>query len=123
MSRSFAVAVLMCLLSVPAFSDESNWDNLKRLEAGDKIRVIEVDRAAVAGRFVGFTEGGLTLRVAKHDLLIPRDRVYRVTTGGRGRNALIGLALGAAAGVVLGVASPELGQGTASKGHAWMVAK
>ncbi len=36
--------------------------------------------------------------------------------GHRGRNALIGLGLGAAAGTIIGVASPELGTGTCASG-------
>ncbi len=117
MRNAFAIAVLMCLLSWPAFSQQRSWHSLSQLKAGNKIHVVETNLKAVDGKFVRVTETDLTVRVDKQEVVIPRDQVYRVSRrGGRGRNALIGLAIGAGAGVIVGVASPELGTGKCAQG-------
>ncbi len=117
MRNAFAITILMCLLSWPAFSQQGNWDSLSQLKAGNKIHVVETNLKAVDGKFVRITDTDLTVRVDKQEVVIPRDQVYRVSRrGGRGRNALIGLAIGAGAGVIVGVASPELGTGKCAQG-------
>ncbi len=107
MRSSFAVAVLMALLSIPAWSQEANWDNLSRLKAGNKIHVVETNLKVVEGKFVRFSDADLTVEVNKQEVVIPRNQVYRVSSKGRGRNAIIGLLVGAGAGIGIGAAVLE----------------
>ena len=99
-------------------SQESQWQNLAQIRSGAKVQVIEQSLKSAAGRFVRFSTTDLTLKVGNKELVVPKDEVYRVTVNGknRKRNMLIGLAAGAAMGVIVGVASPELGTGTCSQG-------
>lgn len=113
MRNALAVAVLMCLLSIPALSQEANWDNLRQLKAGNKIQVVETNLKVVEGKFVRFTEADLTLQVDKQEVVIPKDQVYRVSHKGRGRNALIGLLAGSGAGLAIGAAVMERESGYA----------
>ena len=77
------------------------------------------DAKSFEGRFQGVSENALVLRLAAGEQTLMRQDVLRVSTkdkSRRGRNALIGLAIGLGAGVVIGVASPELGQGKCAQG-------
>ena len=121
-SLKWVVAVLLLLMvqgSGLAQSSQNNWDNLKQLAPGEQIRIVLNDAKSYSGQFQSVSDDGIVLRVGKDSQTFERKNVLRVSTRGnthRGRNALIGLAVGAGAGVVVGVASPELGQGKCAQG-------
>lgn len=98
-------------------AQELQWQSLGQISAGTKVQVVERSLKSTSGKFVGVSETDLTLRVDKQEVVIPRDRVYRVSINGknRKRNVLIGLAIGAAAGVGVGVAANRV------VGETWLV--
>jgi hypothetical protein len=100
-------------------STQANWENLKQLASGQQIRVVLNDAKAYTGQLHSVSDQGLVIRTGGGDQTFERQNILRVSAQGkshRGRNALIGLAVGAGAGVVVGVASPELGQGKCAQG-------
>jgi hypothetical protein len=117
------IETLLLLLLVPglslAQSSQNNWDNLKQLAPGEQIRIVLNDAKSYSGQFQSVSDDGIVLRLGKDTQTFERQTVLRVSTRGnshRGRNALIGLAVGAGAGVIVAVASPELGQGKCAQG-------
>ena len=102
-----------------AKSPQANWDNLKGLATGDDIRLVLNDTKSYKAKFQSVSDETIAVRLVTGEQTFPRESVLRVSTKGkshRGRNALIGLAVGAGAGVIVGVASPELGQGKCAQG-------
>jgi hypothetical protein len=101
---------------------QDSWDNLKRLRAGQKIEVVNTDMKSVKGSFVSYAEDGISLQTDKGPLTIERARVMRISLrehSKRARNALIGAAVGAGAGLALGAAGDrgihETGEGNFAK--------
>ncbi len=110
---------IVALHAEEAKSRQANWENLKRLAPGQQIRVVLKDAKAYTGQFHSLSDEGLVIRTGGGEQTVERPSILRVSTQGkshRGRNALIGLAVGAGAGVIVGVASPELGQGKCAQG-------
>ena len=86
-------------------STEDAWSNLSRLRAGQKIEVVDMKLKPVAGNFTAFSEGAITLLVGKDQVSIARANVFSVKNRGishRRRNTLLGLGIGAAAGLAIG---------------------
>jgi RNase P/RNase MRP subunit p29 len=102
-----------------AQSAQDSWDNVKQLKPGQQIRVVLNDAKSYTGQMGSVSDEGLVIRTGGGEQTLERQNILRVSSQGkshRGRNALIGLAVGAGAGVVIGVASPELGQGKCAQG-------
>jgi hypothetical protein len=100
-------------------ADKTNWDNLKQLAPGDAIRVVLKDGTAYRGKLEIVSDAEILVRTEMGNQTFTRQSVQQVSSkrvSHRKRNAFIGLAVGAAAGVIVGVASPELGTGTCSSG-------
>ena len=117
------VETLLLLLLVPGFSlaqsSQNNWDDLKQLAPGQQIRIVLNDAKSYKAEFQSVTGEAVVVRLATGDQTFERQTVLRVSTQSkshRGRNALIGLAVGTGAGLIVGAASPELGQGTCGQG-------
>ncbi len=103
-----AIAALTLSATLPA-ADKPNesWDNLQRLQPGQKIEVIDAKLKSRKGAFTAFDSTGLTLNTKAGPLTLPRADVFRVSLhehSKRWRNAAIGAAIGAAAGLVIGAA-------------------
>jgi hypothetical protein len=90
-------------------SGRSSWDNLKSLTPGQEIRVVMNNVSSHQGEFVSLSDDGITLRQAAGDQTRAREGILRVSQNrGRNhgsRNTLIGLAVGAGAGLVAGTAA------------------
>jgi len=102
-----------------AQSAKDSWDNVKQLKPGQQIRVVLNDAKSYTGQMGSVSDEGLVIRTGGGEQTVARQNILRVSSQGkshRGRNALIGLAVGAGAGVVIGVASPEVGQGKCAQG-------
>jgi hypothetical protein len=100
-------------------SSQANWESLKQLAPGDNLRIVLNDAKSYKAELKSVNENAIVVHLASGEQPFPRETVLRVATKGRshrGRNALIGLAAGAGTGVIVGVASPELGQGTCGQG-------
>ena len=80
----------------------SDWNNLQQLRAGQRIEVVDTNLKKYKGTFLSFSEEAISLRVGKDEVGVQREDVFRVSLrkkSKRLRNALIGLAIGAGAGV------------------------
>jgi small nuclear ribonucleoprotein (snRNP)-like protein len=100
-------------------STQANWENLEQLASGQEVQVVLTDAKSYRGQLQTVGDDALVLRLARGEQTFERQNVLRVSTRGkshRGRNALIGLAAGAGAGVIVAVASPELGTGKCAQG-------
>ena len=81
---------------------ESDWNNLQQVRVGQKIEVVDTNLKKLKGTFLSFSEEAISLRVKKQEVGVQREDVFRVSLRGKSkrlRNALIGMAIGAGAGV------------------------
>ena len=102
------LSVLMLATIAGAQAPEQSWDNLKTLREGEKIQVVDQKLKSLKGTFVSFSDEAVTLQVGKDTVAVQRADVFRVSSQkgmGRGKHALVGLAIGAGAGLALGMAS------------------
>ncbi len=100
-----AEAIASQQAQLPAEPAISDWDNLQQLRAGDKVEVVRHNLSKHKGRVLAWTEASISLRLKNQEITIPREDVYRVTwlsKSKRGRNALIGLVVGAVVGTLMG---------------------
>jgi len=100
-------------------STQANWESLRQLAPGREVQVVLNDAKSYRGQLQAVGDDALVLRLATGEHTFARQNVLRVSARGkshRGRNALIGLAAGTGAGIIVGVASPELGQGKCAQG-------
>lgn len=90
---------------------EDSWDNLRQIQPGHKIKIVDMKMGAFLGDFVGYSEESISLRTKQEEITFSRTDVLSVRNrqhSHRGRNALIGLAAGAVGGVaVSAIASPN----------------
>jgi hypothetical protein len=91
-------------------AQESQWQELAQIKARTNIQVVERSLKNTSGRLMRVSETDLTLRVENNELVVPKDRVFRVSISGknRKRNVLIGLAAGSAVGAGLGAAANQV---------------
>jgi hypothetical protein len=88
-----------------AQSPEDSWDNLRQLRSGQKIEVVDMKLSSRQGTFTGYSEEAISLRTGPDEIAIARADVLSVKnreSSRRGRNALLGLAIGAAGGLAAG---------------------
>ena len=110
MSRIVLGILLLALAPQMVFAkDKANqsWENLNRLQAGQKVQVMQMDLKSMKGQFLGFTDEMISLRIKKDEVAVPREDVFRVSLRGkrkRGASALAGTALGFGLGAVAGAA-------------------
>ncbi len=89
----------------PGPDDESDWNNLQQLRAGDKVEIVDTNLKKLKGTFLSFSEEAISLRVGKEEVGVQRPNVFRVSSrehSKRLRNALIGVAIGGGIGVAVG---------------------
>lgn len=82
----------------------ANWEKVERLRPGQTVRVQCSGRQAWTGRLTKVTEEGVTLDVRGTEKNAARSEMIRVQTQGRAKSALIGVAIGAPAGIGFGYA-------------------
>jgi len=104
------IVTTFLLLLVPGFglaqSPQHNWDNLKQLQPGQKIEVVDTSMKSLRGPFVSVSEEAITLRVGKSQESIERAKVVRVSvrdTSHRTRNMLLGAAIARGAALTVGL--------------------
>ncbi len=112
--------LLMAIFSLSLQAQQpgkDSWDNLNRLQAGQKIQLVQMDLKSLKGQFLGFTDEMISLRVKKDEVAVPREDVFRVSFRGkpkRGQNALlmmgVGAGLGAISGAAVGAGFHEVGE-------------
>lgn len=115
----------LVLLSAPALrgagekGDAANWENLRNVAPSSSVRVVLKNVGTHQGKLRGVSDESLTISTAAGKKTFARNEVLRVSTKGKShrvRNLLIGMGVGAVTGVIVGVADPELGQGTCAQG-------
>jgi hypothetical protein len=102
-------------LCVPGFSQspvlphrKADWNNVTALARAAEVRVELSGSRSVSGGVLNVSEDSLAVNSASGQETFTREQVLRVSVrkdGKRGRNTLIGLAMGAGAGVGLGDAA------------------
>jgi len=95
--------LLPLLASVGAWAQgpADSWDNLMQLRVGQKIEVVDMNLKSLKGTLLSLSEEAVSLQVGENEVAVQRPDVLRVSSREnpkRGRNALIGLALGAMLG-------------------------
>jgi hypothetical protein len=94
---------------------KSDWANVKRLAAGEEIRVSMTDGKSFRGQLQSTTDESLIMVAASAQQTVARPKITKIATKGashRTRNALIGLGVGAGAGLAIGA-------GTDQGNHGW----
>lgn len=108
---SIALLISGCGMAAPSVPQLGNWDNLSALSQGAEIKVV-VDRGKPQrGTFQRVTDDGITINFGTGDQTIGRHSVGRVEAkhaGHRGMHALMGMTIGALAGLGLGIASDHV---------------
>jgi len=97
------LAILLLLTAAAAWS--ADWKSLDTLTAGAEVRVTLTGGKTVRGFFQQATPEAIVLNAAKSQETFARAEVRRVQLkkpGHRGRNTLIGLAIGTTAGLTAG---------------------
>ena len=111
MSSRLKIVGLLLLAAVQAgfAQDTSQWSSVQSLRKGGRIGVIQANRKRVEGRFESATDARITLRADQEITLEKAEvvRVYRPARHGRVFGAVLGGAIGVAAG---GVTDATLGQ-------------
>jgi hypothetical protein len=106
-----AVAGLWLAVAAPSglAQDTSQWSSVLMLRKGDRVGVIQTNRKRVEGRFESATDARITLLAQQQITLEKAEvvRVYRPARHSRVFGAVLGGAIGVAAG---GVADGTVGQ-------------
>ncbi len=115
--------ILVTMVSIPLFAQQrpnQSWDDLNRLQAGQKVQVVQMDMKSLKGRFLGFSEEAISVRVKEDEVAVARADVLRISLRGkpkRLRNTVIGMGIGAGLGLAVGaVGDARSGGNPASTG-------
>jgi hypothetical protein len=106
-SMRFLIGVLLVagIAAAQPPSAKTDWANVKRLAAGEEIRVSMGDGKSFHGQLQSTTDESLIMVAASAQQTLPRPQIAKVATKGdshRGRNTLIGLGIGTGAGLAIG---------------------
>jgi hypothetical protein len=107
LTRRLAAALLLLAATVAAQTNPSNWNTVKALPAGTDARIMNGSRP-ISGKVESVTDEAIVVNTGKGQETFNRQQVLTVSIkkgGHRKRNALIGLAVGAAAGLGIGLAT------------------
>jgi hypothetical protein len=119
LALSFLVPMMAQSLQATVKTD---WANLKRLAQGQEIQVVLNDAKSYVGKFQSVTDDAIVIRLTTGDQIFTRQSVLRVSSkrqGHRGRNAALGGAIGAGAGLAIGAAVDQSSNGfTGNRGKA-----
>lgn len=85
--------------------NQSAWDKLKQLSAGQQIQVVQNGAKSTTGSFHSVTDDAIVVDAASGEETINRQSVQRVSAKSKNhrlRNALVGFGVGAGAGLAVG---------------------
>ena len=110
LNRICLLALLAAVLAATAAAQQAkpiaNWANLSQLVAGSEIRVTLATGKTMRGFVQRVTPESLAINATTSQETLSRQDIRRVALkrpGHRGRNTLIGLAIGTGAGLAVGV--------------------
>jgi hypothetical protein len=101
--------ILACVLALPCVAS-AQWDNLNKLQAGQKIQVVGVNSKKDSGTFLSVSDKTISLQGKSGQQTIQRQNVGSVKlmeNKHRSRNALIGAGVGAGTGAGISAAAWE----------------
>ncbi len=97
-----------------------SWDNLKQLQVGQPIEVVNTRLRALKGEFISYTDEAVSLRLGKQEQSVARQEVVRVSVRGAShckRDMILGAAIGGgtvlAIGLLIDVPASNEGNGCA----------
>ncbi len=93
------------LNSFGAEQGDTSWAKVERLGLGKTIRVLGSDQRSRTDRLTRVTADGLTLEAGGAQQERPRSEILRIEVKSRVRSALIGVGVGATAGLAFGLVS------------------
>ena len=109
LNRICLLALLAAVLAATTAAQQAkpiaNWVNLNQLVAGSEIRVTLATGKTMRGFVQRVTAESLTINATTSQEMLSRQDIRRVELkkpGHRGRNTLIGLAIGTGAGLAIG---------------------
>ena len=109
LNRICLLALLAAVLAATAAAQQAkpiaNWANLNQLVAGSEIRVTLATGQTMRGFVQRVTAESLAINATTSQEMLSRQDIRRVELkkpGHRGRNTLIGLAIGTGAGLAIG---------------------
>jgi len=106
--RMLALAILLTGAVTTAWTrgGEGSWDNVLGLAPGTRVQVVDLELKSFTGAVQAVGDEVITVRTKGGDVTVNRAEVYRVSLrqgSHRGRNALIGAAIGAGTGIAIGL--------------------
>ena len=105
----FCLAVISMAATALAQSNATDWNTVKGLATGADVRITAGSRT-VHGKVLRVSDEAIVLAFGKGQEMFPQQEVLRIRLKGdshRGRNSLIGLGSGAAAGAIIGAAAHQ----------------
>jgi hypothetical protein len=113
MQKKFLFIMLSLLIPSVGLAQkpQDSWENVMQVPVGQKLKVVDMKWKAWTGRLVNATEEAMTLQTGKGEVTVAREEVLRVTDLGwskRGRNALIGFAVGTLVGTAVVAGEEDL---------------
>ncbi len=103
--RNAIIAILtFTLASIPAVAQPTSdsWENLAKLQAGQRIEAVDTQLRKFKGKFVSVTGEDLSLRVEKDVVTLQKSQVARVgLRRSRSRRAFAGMLIGLGVGAGL----------------------
>jgi small nuclear ribonucleoprotein (snRNP)-like protein len=99
------IGILLAAGIAAAQSPKSDWTNLKKVAAGEEIRVSMSDGKSFRGQLQSTTDESLIMVAASAQQTLARPQIAKIAIKGashRTRNALIGLGVGAGGGLAIG---------------------
>ncbi len=90
--------------------EKGKWDNVKKLNPGQEIKVVMNDAKAYRGRLENVSDEGMRVSLATGNATFLRQDILRVSTKAgshRARNAALGAAIGGGGGAGIGAAAPS----------------
>jgi hypothetical protein len=100
---------LICVLGLPCASsaqtDQASWANLTALQAGQKIRVVDMNSKKHSGTFVNVSDTAISYQEKASEQTIQKQDVRSIMVmenKHRVRNTLVGMGLGGAVGAGVG---------------------
>src|SRR5271167_1307346 len=99
------IGILVAAGLALAQTGNADWANVKRLTAGEEIRVSMSDGKSFHGQLQSSTDDSLIMVAASSQQTLARPQITKIATKGashRGRNALIGFGIGAGGGLAVG---------------------
>jgi len=83
---------------------EDSWDNLKQLQPGQRIEVVDTHLKSLKGVFVSLSDDAISLRTDEKEVAVERPEVLRVWAEGQGhrlRNTILGTLIGGGAAALM----------------------